>query len=377
MPPLAQKIAAPKKPKQKSQGITSRALMFTRFSVKEQTLFAKRMSFLIKAGVPILECLHLVRKQTKSKLKGRVYDAIINDVANGQFLSTSLAKYKRLFGDFTINIIRVGENSGVLSQNLTYLADELGKKSALQRKVVGTLIYPVFITIATLGVTGILTVFIFPKLMPIFTSLHVELPFTTRALIAISAFLSQDWFWLILSIIAVVALWLFLHRKFDAVRYFGDRVLLSLPLAGRIARAYNLTNFARTLGLLLSSGIHLIEAIDITADTTKNLAYARAARRVAQAAVKGEPMSRQLAVEKDLYPDIMVHMITIGETTGNLSSTCLYLGELYEAEVDELTKTLSSSIEPILMIIMGVLVGTIAVSVITPIYAITQHLQPK
>ncbi len=335
------------------------------------------MSFLIKAGVPILECLHLVRTQTKSKIKVRVYDAIINDVANGQYLSTSLAKFRRLFGDFTINIIRVGENSGVLSQNLTYLADELGKKSALQRKVVGTLIYPVFITIATLGVTGVITVFIFPKLMPIFTSLHVELPLTTRMLIWLSQFLMHDWIFVILSIVAVLVLWFVLRARFVAVRYFGDRVLLSLPLAGRIARAYNLTNFARTLGLLLSSGIHLIEAIDITADTTKNLAYARAAKRVARAAVKGEPMSRQLAIEKNLYPDIMTHMITIGETTGNLSTTFLYLGELYEGEVDELTKTLSSSIEPVLMIVMGLLVGLIAVSVITPIYAITQHLQPK
>ena len=107
------------------------------------------------------------------------------------------------------------------------------------------------------------------------------------------------------------------------------------------------------------------------------MVYAGAARRIAEAAVKGEPMSRQLARESKLYPDILTHMITIGETTGNLSATCLYLGELYEGEVEELTKGLSSSIEPILMIVMGLLVGLIAVSVITPIYAITQHLQPK
>jgi len=351
--------------------------MFVRFSVKEQTLFAKRLSFLIKAGVPILECLHLIRKQTKSKAKGRVYDAVIKDVSNGQYLSTSLGKFTRLFGEFAVNIIRVGESSGILSQNLAYLADELSKKHALQRKVVGTLVYPVFITIATLGVTGILTVFIFPKLMPIFASLHVELPLTTRILIATSEFLRYGWFYLLLGIIFVVVLWFVLRAKLKEVRYFGDMLLLYLPFAGRIARAYNLTNFARTLGLLLKSGVHLTEAMHIVAETTRNQVYRRAALRMVDSITKGQRVSEQLAKEQRLYPDILTHMVAIGETTGNLAATCVYLGELYETEVDELTKTLSSSIEPVLMIVMGLLVGTIAVSVITPIYAITQHLQTK
>ncbi len=353
------------------------SLTFVRFSVKEQTLFAKRLSFLVKAGVPLLDCLHLIRKQTRSRAKVKVYDAVIKDVANGQYLSTSLGKFKRLFGEFAVNIIRVGENSGILSQNLAYLADELTKKHALQRKVIGTLVYPIFITVATLGVTSILTVFIFPKLMPIFTSLHVELPWTTRALIATSDFLRNDWLWLILAIILVFTAWFVLRAQFVVVRYFGDRLLLNIPLAGSIARSYNLTNFCRTLGLLLKSGVHLSEAMNITAQTTRNLVYRGACERIAKCIVKGEPISRQLEKEKKFFPDILTHMVAIGEQTGNLSATFIYLGELYEGEVDELTKSLSSSIEPVLMIVMGILVGTIAVSVITPIYAITQHLQPK
>jgi len=160
-------------------------------------------------------------------------------------------------------------------------------------------------------------------------------------------------------------------------RYFGDALLLYIPIAGKVARSYNLANFARTLGLLLASGMHLIEALHVTADTTGNMAYAAAARRIAGAAAKGQPISRQLAREPKLYPDMLSHMVMVGEATGNLAATCIYLGELYEAEVDEQTKGLSSSIEPILMIVMGLLVGLIAVSVITPIYAITEHLQPK
>lgn len=350
---------------------------FARFSVKEQTLFAKRLSFLVKAGVPLLECLHIIRAQTKSRAKGKVFDSVIHDVGSGQYLATSLGKFRNFFGDFAINLIRVGEESGILSQNLVYLADELAKKHALKRKVIGALIYPLFITVATLGVTSILTVFIFPKLMPIFTSLHVELPWTTRALIATSQYL-RDWGILTLIVlVALIVVFFILRKKFIEVRYWSDRLLLRLPFAGAVARSYNLTNFSRTLGLLMQSGLTLTESISITGETTNNLVYRRACERAAASIIKGEQVSKSLERENGIFPDLLVHMVAIGEKTGNLASSLMYLGELYENEVDELTKSLSSSIEPVLMILMGLLVGLIAVSVITPIYAITQHLQPK
>jgi type IV pilus assembly protein PilC len=353
------------------------SVMFIRFSAKEQTLFAKRLSFLIKAGVPLVECLSLIRTQTKSKAKIRVYDAVISDVSGGQYLSTSLGKFKRLFGEFAVNLIRVGEHSGILSQNLSYLADELQKKHELQKKVVGALIYPIFITIATLGVTGALTAYIFPKLMPIFSSLHVTLPLSTRILIAVSDYLRVWGLLTVLSLAVVFGLLFFIRAQFERVRCMGDRLLLRIPLAGGIAKAYNLTNFCRTLGLLLRSGITLADALAITADTTKSRVYRRAARRLAKRITAGEPLSRGLSLLPQLYPDMLTHMVAIGEKTGSLSVTLTYLGELYESEVDDLTKTLSSSIEPVLMIVMGLLVGIIAVSVITPIYSITQQLQPR
>jgi type IV pilus assembly protein PilC len=363
--------------KARTPSISLSRLAFISFSTKEQTLFAKRMSFLVKAGVPIVECLALIRTQTKSDSKKRVFDSVIADVSSGQYLSTSLGKFSRFFGDFAISLIRIGEKSGILSQNLVYLADELQKKHELRKKIIGTLIYPIFITVATLGVTGILTVYIFPKLMPIFTSLHVSLPVTTRMLIWVSAYLAK---WGILTVLGLIALGIgfyIVHRTYEPVRMVSDRLVLRIPFVASISRAYNLTNFCRTLGLLLKSGITLNEAIDITAETTSNLVYRRACARLNARIMHGEPISRGLAERPDLYPDILVHMVAVGERTGNLSTTLSYLGELYENEVNELTRGLSNSIEPILMIVMGLLVGLIAVSVITPIYQITQHLSPK
>lgn len=373
-------MVIPSMPKASAASLSSisfSSTSFIRFSAKEQTLFAKRMSFLIKAGVPIVECLTLIRSQTKNKGKGKVYDSIIADVSSGQHLATSLGKFSRLFGDFAVNLIRVGENTGGLSQNLAYLADELQKKQALQRKVIGALVYPLFITVATLGVTAMLTAYIFPKLMPIFMSLNVELPLTTRIMIATSAYLRE---WGILTFLGVVAfggLLAVIRNKSEAFRMLGDRILLHIPFAGSITRSYNLTNFCRTLSLLLKSGIRVTQAIEITGETTKNRAYRAACAEISAKVMKGEPISSGLAAHPELYPDILIHMIAVGERTGSLSNTLSYLGELHESEVDDLTKTLSSSIEPVLMIVMGLLVGTIAVSVITPIYSITQHLSPR
>ena len=350
---------------------------FVRFTTKDQTLFAKRLSFLIKAGVPVSESMHMIHQQARSAGKKRVFAAIAKDVTSGQYLSASLAKHRKHFGDFAINIIRVGEQGGVLSGNLAYLAEELQKKHELKRKVIGALIYPIFISIATLGVTSLLTVYIFPKLMPIFTSLHVDLPLTTRILIGVAAYLQH---WGILTVLALIAsgVALFVARaKSRPVQYWLDVALLHTPIVSPIARRYNLTNFCRTLGLLTRSGIRLSDAITITTATTSNLVYKEASERMAKSLMRGESLSKALVKESTLFPDMLSHMVAIGEKTGNLSSTLTYLAELYEGEVEELTKSLSSSIQPILMIIMGILVGLIAVSVITPIYSITQHLSPR
>lgn len=350
---------------------------FTRFPLKEQTLFAKRLSFLIKAGVPMVSSLDLIRTQTKSKAKAHVFASLVADVSSGQNLATALSKHGRLFGDFSINLIRVGEASGNLSQNLAYLAIELQKKQALRRKVMGALLYPLFITVATLGVTGALTAYIFPKLMPIFTSLGVELPLITRVLITVSAFLRDDGVYTILGLIVLFIATYIIRRRFERFRYGMDAVILHVPLMGTIARSYNLANFCRTYGLLLRSGVSVVESMDITAQTQNNAVYRVALTQSAESTIRGESISRSLSRRSDIFPDLLLHMIAVGETTGNLEDSLQYLADMYEAEVEELTKSLSSSIEPALMVVMGALVGLIAVSVITPIYSITQHLQPK
>lgn len=352
------------------------ALTFTRSSIKEQTLFAKRMSFLVKAGVPLVDSLTLIRAQTKSKQKGKVLEKVIEDVNNGQYLSASLRKHRHMFNDFAVNIIRVGEESGILSQNLAYLADELKKQNDLRRKVVGAMVYPLVITLATVGITGLLTVYIFPKILPIFSGLNVKLPLSTRILIAVSNFLRADGFLLLLCIIMGIAGFIFLKFKYEKIQLYFDKLILKMPLFGNIVRSYNLANFCRTLGLLIKSGVQISNSLTMIAETTTNRAYRRAFEAITKSVLRGEPMSRELGKDNKLFPDIVTHMIMVGETTGTLALTLSYLSEMHEAEVEDATKNLSTAIEPILMVVMGCLVGFLAVSIITPIYEITQNLHP-
>ena len=350
--------------------------MFLRFSTKDQVFFAKRLSFLIGANVPILDSLRILLRQTKSKPKKWMFSRIIEDVTNGQFLAASLEKFSKVFGDFAINIIRTGETSGTLDESLKYLADELEKKQKLKKKVFGALIYPGLIITATLGIVGMLTIYVFPKILPIFASLDFELPITTKILIWMTDFMTAWGLWIGLGIVilAVFISW-FIAVKENA-HYFWDKFVLKVPLLGKIALNYQMANLTRTLGLLLKTDAGVVKSFAIAASTTSNMAYRRALSAVSDSIVMGESISSQLLKRPDLFPDMMAQMIAIGERTGKLSDTFLYLSGLYETEVEDLTKNLSNAIEPLLMIFMGVIVGFIAISIITPIYQVTQNLNP-
>ena len=350
---------------------------YSRFSVKKQTFFAKRLSFLIKAGVPMLESMHVLRKQTKSKAEIKVLTKVIDDVSNGQSLAVSLGRFKGVFGNFAINIIKAGESSGTLMQNLNYLADELKKKELLRKKIMSALLYPIIVTVATFGITGMLIVYIFPKILPIFQSLKAELPLSTRIVIYLSQVVRDYGFYIFIGFIIFIIILVVLNKKVPKFRFIVHGLILHIPFTGPIAKNYNLTNTTRTLGLLLKSGLSLIESLIITSDTTENMQYKKAFDDIGKGVIKGKSISEVISQTKTIFPDMLEHMISIGEKSGNLSNTLIYLSEYYESEFDEQTKNLSSSIEPVLMIVMGILVGFVAISIITPIYGITQHLNPR
>jgi type II secretory pathway component PulF len=245
----------------------------------------------------------------------------------------------------------------------------------MKRKIMGAMFYPIFIVCATLALTAILTIFVFPKVLPIFSSVGLDLPISTKILIFVSHFLINYGLFLLLFLIAAVFAFIFLFRN-PKFRRVVEHTILKTPLAGSISQNYYLSNFCRTLGLLLKGDSRLDEAVKITASTTENLVYRQEFERVGSFINKGGKISEYLETRPKLFPDMLSHMVAIGETAGNLSETFLYMADMYEAEVDDLTKNLSGLIEPVLMVFMGLLVGFVAISIITPIYAVTQKLHP-
>lgn len=348
-----------------------------RFSMQDQILFTKRLGMILRSGMPIMEGLHMMGEESRTKSSQFIYRSLAIDVSSGQSLSYSLNKFPTIFGEFGINIIRIGERSGTLHENLEYLAGELKRKQSLKRKVIGALIYPAVIVMATVGITVMLTVYIFPKIIPIFESVRAELPLSTRMLMQISSFLSEYGILLGLGVIMFVVVIIAAVRLIPAFHLFMDALLLKLPLFGKLSRLYNLTNICRTMSLLLKSDVRIVESIELVANSTKNLVYRRELFRARDRLIQGQNISSQFKMRHDLFPPLLSQMAKVAESTGNLSGTFDFLSGMFEEEIDELTKSLTTLIEPVLMIVMGLVVGFIAISIISPIYSITQNLGPR
>lgn len=347
--------------------------LFFRLSVKDKMLFARNLEVMIRSGMQILESLEILKKQTKSKTFIKILDQLIFDIKNGHFLSVGLERYKNIFGDFFINLVRVGEASGTLSENLKYLYEELRKKDELQKKVKGAMAYPAVIFMATVGITSIMIFVIFPKILPVLTSINVELPLVTRVFIALSQFLIKYGYLVGIGLVGLsIGLWLVL--KISKVRFAWHKIIITMPPINGMSRAVNIISFARTLGLLLKSGIKIVEALEITANTLSNLVYKKEIMKVAEGVRRGDPMSRYFTENTKLFPPIFSQMVLVGENTGKLDESILFLAEYYESELDEATRSLSNVLEPVLLLTMGIIVAFVALAIITPIYKITQTL---
>ena len=269
----------------------ARSKLFFRLPLQEQMLFAKRLSILLKAGVPILPALNMMLKQTQNRSAKAMVADLVEGAQNGQFMHSRLEKYRQSFGDFAVNIIRVGEVSGTLHENLDYLAQELKKKKDLKRKVVSALVYPAFIIAATIGITVMLIVYVFPKILPVLQTFKGTLPFTTRTLIYLSHLLATQGWYILLGVIFIAAAWLVALRRIKIFRLAVDRGMLYIPVLGKLFRSYHMSNFCRTFGILLKSDVRIVEASQVTARTSTNAAYRKSLDGLSEQLLKGEKLS--------------------------------------------------------------------------------------
>ena len=349
------------------------SLFFERLNIQEKINFARHLSIVVKAGLPLIEGLKIIQNQTRSKTLNEILKGLIADVNRGQSLADGLEEHKHIFGDFFINIIRVGETSGTLSQNLLYLADELKKSKELKSKIKSAMVYPMVILFATVAITAFLTFVVFPKIIPVFTGLNVELPATTQFLISVLEFSKTNGVWTILGVAVFIFAFRFFLRS-SVFRYLVHRSIFLVPVVGDLSVNINMTNFTRILGLLLKSGIRIVEAVTITANTFQNLVYRKILLDATEEIRKGEQLAKYLSEKERFFPLLLSGMIRIGENTGNLEDNLFYLAEYYTEEVDNKVRNLTTLLEPIMLLFMGLLVGFVAISIIMPIYSISSGL---
>jgi len=335
-------------------------------------LFTKQLSITLQSGLTLPESLRILAEQAKGRMK-KMLQSIVDTVESGAAFSDAIQKYPKHFSVLYINTVKAGEVSGALPVNLLRLALQLKKKIELQKKVKSALIYPGIIFIAVFIMGFVVALFVLPKIIPLFESLDVELPLTTKILIWVAEF-SRDHG--LLSAIAFIltgnfSFWLF---RQEFVKPFTHKMALYIPVLKNIIINLSLENFTRTLGSLLKNGLTVDQSLKITAESTGNVVYRKTILKLIPQIEGGSSISTVIASEPKLFPIIATKMISVGERTGKMDQTLEYLADYYEAEVNELTKNLSTVIEPFMMIIIGGIVGVIAISILGPIYSITSGI---
>lgn len=333
------------------------------------------MSVVVKAGLPVFEGLKIIERQAESRTLKKIIGQLIVDVNAGHTLADSLSAYRNLFGDFFISVISVGEASGSLAANLVYLAEELEKARDLESKIRSAMLYPIIILVATLAVVSLLTFVVFPKVIPVLEGLSVKMPLPTVILMSSMKFLTTYGWQVFLALIALIALLKFLIRKVLPLRFLLDQLKLIIPVVGPLTRNINTVNITRVMGVLLKSGIRIVEAVSTTSRTMTNLVYRRALERGAEGVQKGETLAKVFGENHLLFSPLMAGLIEVGENTGNLEENLKYLSEYYEKEVDLTARNLTTILEPVLLLIMGLLVGFVALAIILPIYQATSSFR--
>lgn len=340
---------------------------FRRITLVERMMFARNLAVMIGAGLALTRALQALEEQTANRYFRDVLASIRQAVTAGKSFADGLRIHEKVFGVLFVNMVESGEISGNLERVLKILARQMQRDHDLRSKVRGALIYPAIIVIALVGIGILMMIFVVPTLTQTFAELEIDLPITTRIIIVGSNFLLAYYGYVFVLAVLAVAAVVRLLRTAAGKRIF-DTVVLKVPVLGSLIQKLNAARFARTLSSLLSSGIQITRALEVSAAVLGNVQFRITLEAAAVGIQRGTPLSELLAVRPDLFPPLVTQMVQVGEETGTISRMLLRLALFYEEEVTAVTKNLSSVIEPVLMIVIGAVVGLFAVAMIQPIY---------
>jgi type IV pilus assembly protein PilC len=336
---------------------------------QEKINFAKNLGSMITAGLALSRALSVMERQTKSKELKKTLIALQKSVSEGKTLSQALGAFPKVFSPLLISMVAAGEQSGNIANSLKIVGDQMEKNYLLQKKVKGALMYPSIILIVMIIIAILMLTYIVPTLMKTFTELNVELPATTRLVLAVSNLFLNHGLLLFISTIAVIGMFILWSRKASGKQVL-HYVVLRIPVIGNLIKEVNAARTARTLSSLLTSGVEVVESMRITRDVMQNVYYKAVLDKAAVTIERGETISKVFTENTNLYPIFIGEMINVGEETGKIGEMLINVAIFYENDVDQKTKDMSTIIEPFLMVFIGAAVGFFALAMISPMYSL-------
>jgi type IV pilus assembly protein PilC len=338
----------------------------TRVKAKDRIIFTRQLSTLIGAGLPLVQSLRTVRNQVSSKPLQSIIDTVIANVEGGSTLSNAFSAHPKVFNQVYVSLIAAGESSGTLDTTLERLANQQEKDAAIASKIRGAMIYPIIVMAVVLGVLIFMLTTVLPQVGSLYKDLGKTLPFLTQALLAISNFAVTFW-WLVLILLGGAGYAAYNYGKSSTGHRELDRLKMRVPVFGMLFMKVYMARYARTLGTLVQSGLPLLQALDITKDAVNNVVVADTIDESIKQVRGGKALSTTLEDKKTFLP-LVSQMIKIGEQSGTIDQMLDRVATFYETEVDDEVKNLSTTLEPVMMVVLGVTVGLIVLAVLLPVY---------
>jgi type IV pilus assembly protein PilC len=340
---------------------------------RDVVIMTRQFATMINAGLPLVQALGILADQTENKILADVTRQVVYDVESGHTLADALRKHPKAFSDLFVNMVAAGEAGGILDTILIRLAQFLEKNDAIIRKVKGAMVYPVVIlSVAAIAIT-VLLIFVIPTFQAMFASVNLELPLPTRVVIGLSNLLKHYW-WAILAAMGFTAFAINRYYKTVPGKLQIDTFMLNVPVLGDVIRKSAVSRFTRTLGTLISSGVSILDGLEITARTAGNQVIHNAVMESRASIAGGETIAAPLQKSK-VFPPMVISMIAVGEQTGGLDEMLSKIADFYDEEVDAAVSTLLSLMEPIMIVVLGVIVGGMVVAMYLPIFDMVNAVQ--
>jgi len=351
---------------EKPKEVKLRFSLRKKVSTKDLAVFTRQFATMINAGLPLVQCLEILSKQTEKPYFKKIISDVMHDVETGSTLAEALGKHKTVFDQLFVNMVESGEAGGILDDILLRLATYIEKSEALRRKVKSAMMYPTVVLVVALGATTFMLLFIIPTFAKMFGDFGGQLPLPTRIVLELSNLLKGYW-WAIAGVIGGLMFAFKAYYKTEGGKRVIDGFQLKIPILGEVLRKSAIARFTRTLGTLIKSGVPILTGLDITARTAGNKVISESVMRTRASIREGETLAAPLR-QCEVFPAMVVQMIAVGEETGALDEMLKKIADFYDDEVDTAVDTLTSVIEPLMIVVMGVMVGGMVVAMYLPMF---------